>query len=662
MITNHTRGDDMPKFRRLAAEIGPEEGVPVPIGEGTPSDPGVSIPPTGPVPAPPSPGGGVGGMEAGEVRPVNVDISNVLTAPYQQVGELTQYEHQKQMRQLLQSSTGMSETARNELLDHFTERGLGITPEVDEAISRLSNTFVIDWGDQENQRAIFGTMDTLLKNGGPSLAGAGMNLLSEFYQQAEDNPNFDPTEMLQVLNEWQDPNGDPVKKAVRAWSFMSTSLTDPSDILGSLGIGKSAGKAKKIERMKRVFIELLGALSARPDAEQLASGEMAQLYNAHRQELFNLSKFWAKELMSPVGTGLQHTMAVAEDWPGSLAQTLAQPAINTAAEDTTLLSTLPAPYTAPFGAMGAPLIPKTSVYPGSSGGTYATNPAGLRAPFENVGGLPRAAGTKGKFKRIAQTQSPNEYVAQQMDSQARQLQIMSRLFGGDYQQAISRLDPMLIQQENLLEAKISQYQIFIKQWDDDIRSGTGLADPNFAESMQQTSKDMMSTYDSLLSVYDQMIRILQKRLDFVSSTAGAESGESMTLATGIRQLKTKMDAHLMERNVWWSRIADTFKMRAQMIQVTDVGPLQQAVQALTTSFGGDFGASSALGAAHLQVADQLGKAERQLEQMGDLSAAKRGHLRRQRLQAETDAIKALTGGPSETGAGQSATSPTVMGI
>ena len=253
-------------------------------------------------------------------------------------------------------------------------------------------------------------------------------------------------------------------------------------------------------------------------------------------------------------------------------------------------------------------------------------------------------------------------VAQIMDSQVRQTQIMSRLFGGGYQQAVSRLNPMLVQQEALLEAKISQYQLFIKQWDEDIQSGTGLADPKFAEAMKATSKDMMKAYDSLLSVYAQMMEVLQRRFDFFSANVGTSSDETMLLATAIRQLKTKMDAHLLERNRWWSRIADVFKMRAQMIHVTSVAPLQQAVQALTTAFGGDFGASAALGASHLQVADQLGRAEKQLEEMGDLSAAKRGHLRKQRLEADTAAVKALMGGPAETGAGPAATSPTVMGI
>ena len=118
----------------------------------------------------------------------------------------------------------------------------------------------------------------------------------------------------------------------------------------------------------------------------------------------------------------------------------------------------------------------------------------------------------------------------------------------------------------------------------------------------------------------------------------------------------------MERDRWWARIADVFKMSAQLIQVTSVAPLQAAVEALTTAYGGDFGASAALGAAHLQVADQLGRAEKELEQMGDLSAAKRGHLRRQRLEADTAAVKSIMGGPAETGAGPAATSPAVQGI
>lgn len=645
----------MPKFKRFAAgeaqSVNSPSAAPVPL------------------PAPTGDGGGpmpatTGALDTGEMKPINFDVGKFITTPYQQVGELTQYEHQKQMRQTLDSAAGMSETARNELVKHFVERGLGITPEVDESISRLSNTFIIDWGDENNQKAVFGTMDTLLKNGGPALAGAGMNLLSDFYKQAEGNPNFDPTEMLQILNEWQDPGGDPAQKAVRAWSFMTAATIDSNDLLGSFGIGKTAGKAKNIERMKRNFVMLLTALSARPDAEQLASGEMAQLYNAHRQSIFDLSKFWTKELMGPVGQGLQHSMALAEGYPGGWIQRGLQPGINWTANTLTTVGTLPAPYAAPFGAMGPLLGPKMNMYPGVTGGTSATSPSGIMQPFENVGGIPKSAGARRKFRRLAQSgvEMQGSDVAQQLDSQTRQMQIMSRLFSGDYQQAVSRLNPMLTQQETLLEAKISQYQLFIKQWDEDIQSGTGLADPKFAESMKATSKDMMATYDSLLSVYAQMMEVLQKRFDFFSTNAGGSGDEAMILAGLIRQVKTKMDAHLLERNRWWSKIADVFKMRAQMIQVTSVAPLQEAVQALTTAFGGDFGASAALGAAHLQVADQLGRAEKQLEEMGDLSAAKRGHLRKQRLEADTAAVKALMGGPSETGAGPAATSPTVMGI
>ena len=590
--------------------------------------------------------------------PIKMDPSGFILNPYDRVKELIDYENQEQMRDISTSATGMAESTRKKLIEQFVEADAGITPEIDEAITRLTNTFIVDWGDKANEKAIFGTMDTLLKNMGPLGAQQGMNLLSSIYEQLQDNPNFDPTEMLQILNEWTDPTKPPEEKAKRAMSFISSAVIDPNDILGSLGIGKTGGKAASAEGIKKDFLTLLQALAKRPTTEQLTANEMAQLYNAHRQSLFGAGKDWSKNLMLPVGRALGDMTAVAEWFPGSLAQKAFQPGINDAAQTLTGVGTFPSPYMG-MGGMGAPFAPQTNVNPNALGGSSLSR-RNIQQPFEAT---QRAASKNGKFRKLtAQALDvPAEQVAANMDESSRQLAVLQREFGGEYKQIMKRLSPMLVQQEDMIEAQISQYELFKKQWEDDIRSGVGLADPAFADAMLELSVKMANSYDSLLSVYVQMYETTKKSMEFFADNGDdSANGFGMKLNTALKQLSVKITDTEQKVEKWKMQAADEFKMKAQLLQVTKVNPLQKGSEALISATGGDFGGGAALGAAQLQVAKQLSDAERYLEQFGEQSAAKRGHLRTQRLEADKAAIDALTKGPAETGS--SAANPSITGL
>ena len=172
------------------------------------------------------------------------------------VAQMREYGEQERERDLATSAAGMADATRENLIQYFTERGLAITPEVDEAVKNVATSMTIDWSDKKNVDAIYGTIAKSLENGGTAEAAKVMGQMSEFNTIAMANPTFNRSEMLNILNHWLKGDIDPKELAVRTRAFLDSATKDWSDPMSAIGF-HNPQKVEQTRKARLLFMNIL---------------------------------------------------------------------------------------------------------------------------------------------------------------------------------------------------------------------------------------------------------------------------------------------------------------------------------------------------------------------------------------------------------------------
>lgn len=650
---------------------------------GLPPAPPAPTPP-GPGPAAPTggggggdgggttPGGGGGGGGSGDIGGTLKWLGDISTLPFQQVEQLRDLQQAEQSRDIATSGAGMSDATRENLVQYFTELGLGITPEVDQAVTDMSTSMAVDWSDPLTVDTIFGTYDPqrgeqrthgvlskALMNGGQPLVASVMQGLKQFYEIANQNPTFNRSEMIEILHHWLNGDMDPTVLAVKTRAFLDTATRDSSDPLAALGITDPAA-AERSRKARMIFQGVLGAISERPDMSQIPAAMGERQFQRMRQQDFRAWEAMARRMGVPV----YKAMEMASQWSGKAANYLGD------FSDSGL--------NAAFALTANPWIQAGSLYDmaylpvGQTGrGLSGYQPLETMPQFSQVPniGPGRMASTddgKDRFVRVAQSQMWNPSISggeivpmgghQGHDAQlAAMQQDMQRMMGTENSMAADAAElsyAQLIGKERTiqlrnLEANVSRLQQDLSAYDEDIRTGRGAADLRLIDTVNAMSGELAGAYGELLGLYDEMIRMAEVKVRSVQQAAmftgvdpynDQNSRYWQMISNGVAAKRKEV---AIQRNMWMLKSRKMGEdLRIQAREVMSVQPLRTMRDVLREGYGADPGASLAL------ASEEMAQARSRMEQYNKLrgldpnvGGVQAGHALNQAYQHYLSAIR-----------------------
>ena len=554
-----------------------------------------------------------------------------ISTPWDHVTMMRELGEQERERDIFTSAYGMDDATRENLVMYFSQRGLGITPEVDEAIKNVSSSMVIDWSDQNNTDAVFGSITKALQNGGPAEAANVMRQMSEFYNLAMDSPTFNRTEMLNILGHWLKADIDPKELAVRTKSFLDTATRDWSDPMSAMGIDNPK-RAESGRKARALFMNILASLSERPDAQQKVVTQGARDFQGYRQNLF---RHWTQVGRS-ISPEVYNVMNWAGGWAGNQADFLGDyenPASNAyrwlALEGPAAALTVPQVLNFPFGG-------------------YGNNLSGFQPlrPQFGYGQTPgrRAASTESRFVRLAQRQNvvnpsisdghitplPNtpsntldgNRDAFQMDVMKGLVETIGSSDAADltYKELLGTEKFRQLQQLKYDTARMDQN---LASWEQDIRTGRGVSDLRLIEKVDQMQGQLAAQHDRMLSLYDEILaQVAQERStvqQYLQQVGGQDQGLINRLQTynfAISDISKQRNDHRLLRDESMKRAKImSNELRFQARQVMEVSPLEKQRALLQETVGGDAGTSGALAAAQMTQGREKMQQVKRLQEM-----------------------------------------------
>ena len=571
------------------------------------------------------------------------------------VSQMRGYGEQERERDLATSAAGMADATRENLIGYLTERGLAITPEVDEAVRQISTSLTIDWSDKNNVDAVFGTLTKSLENGGPAEAAKVMGQMAEFNNIAMGNPTFNRSEMLNIINHWLKGDIDPKELAVRTRAFLDSATKDWSDPMSAMGIDNPQ-KAEKARQARLIFMNILASLSERPDQQQKVVTEGARAWQAYRQNLF---RQW-----SAVGRAISPEVYNMMGWAGGVAG-------GGGPLGADFLGNYNSPAAARMRAVlqsgaGAASVPQFLQLPVGQYGNTIGGAAPLNPQMANPAFLPRqrAAATESRFVRLAQirpnvynpsigggqvvprTDTPSnnptgERDAWQQDAMKSMLENMGSAEAAEltFNQILGVEKTQRLQQLKFDNGRLEQN---LSAWEQDIRTGRGVADLRLIGNVDQMLQQLAMQSNSIMSIYDEAMSQLVQQRAMVQQQLMQSGGQDPNLQREMQRLDMGLSGIAQQRNEQRVQRDQNLlrgqqmsnQLRFQARQEMTVNPLREQRDVLREGLGADAGASLALSAAEMQ------QARERMQQFQKLQGLDPNVAGVQMGKAYTDAMKA----------------------
>ena len=631
-----------------------------------------AAPPTAPPAAPPAAVPPIVGEDLDKLPKLG-GLQGLMAMPFQQVDQLRQVGQAEQLRDIATSGAGMADATRENLVQYFTQMGLGITPEVDKTIADLSTSITVDWSDPMTVDTIFGTYDPqqsqyrsdgvlskALQNGGPPLAASVMQSLKQFYDMAMPNPTFNRGEMLEIMHHWLKGDMDPAVLAVKTRGFLDSATRDWSDPMAAMGITDPAA-AEKGRKMRQLFQGILGMISERPDQSQRSTAMGEREFQRWRQQSYRAWEAMARRMGVPVYKAMEMT----SQWAGNAANYLGDfgnPAVNAAfalAQPALMAGTASHLAYLPFGQQGQTLTgyqPLQAVPMVSERPTITPQQAAPRAASEE---------RSGRFVRLAQavwnpSMSGGEIVPQGgHQGQSAQLdamqQDMMRMMGNENLMAADAaqlsynqlLGNEWFMRTQALQHDVNRIQQDLTAYDEDIRTGRGAADLRLIDSVNQMSSQLAQKYGELLGLFDEGLRqqsvqmqSYQQALQYSGPDPGLEAKVKLA-DMAMKGIAAKRKEFAIQRNTWLLKSRKMGEdLRVQARDVMSVQPLRTMRDVLREGYGADAGASLALASEEMAQARSRMQQYQQLRGLDpNVGGVQAGHALNQAYQQYLSAIK-----------------------